>query len=72
MVEPDCPHHQLAEERVQRPLDDTHLSTAKFTTRVLFDQAEAESCRICRTPHGPAEAWGLDEVRQALQTAVAP
>ncbi|KUN56049.1 hypothetical protein AQJ46_49045 [Streptomyces canus] len=54
---------------MRRPLDDTHLSTAEFTTRVLVEQAEAESCWICRTPHGPAEAWGLDQLRQALLTA---
>lgn len=96
LVVPDCPHYQLAEEQLRQAMDDAHLTTTGFTTRVVADQAEAErsafigsptilidgrdpfaepgatpshSCRIYRTPHGPAGAPGLDQLRQALQTA---
>ncbi|MEU7377999.1 hypothetical protein [Streptomyces albidoflavus] len=96
LVVPDCPHQQLAEERLRQALDDAGLDTTGFTTRVVADHAEAErsaftgsptilidgrdpfavpgttpslSCRIYRTPYGPAGASGLDQLRQALQEA---
>ncbi|MER6076038.1 hypothetical protein ABT187_46330 [Streptomyces sp. NPDC001817] len=96
LVVPDCPHQQLAEERLRQALDDAGLDATGFTTRVVADQADAEqsaftgsptilidgrdpfaepgttlslSCRIYRTPQGPAGAPGLDQLRQALHEA---
>ncbi|MFF9142074.1 DsbA family protein [Streptomyces albogriseolus] len=50
LVVPDCPHRQLAEERLRQALDAAGLSTIGFTTRVIGDQAEAERSGFTGSP----------------------
>ncbi|WP_241777905.1 hypothetical protein [Streptomyces sp. CT34] len=47
---PDCPHRQLAEERLRQALDAVGLATTSFTTRVVGDQAEAERSGFTGSP----------------------
>ncbi|MFF4756113.1 hypothetical protein ACWD5R_37240 [Streptomyces sp. NPDC002514] len=50
LVVPDCPHQQLAEERVRQALDAAGLTTVGVTTRVVGDQAEAERAGFTGSP----------------------
>ncbi|MFE9609585.1 hypothetical protein [Streptomyces sp. NPDC006012] len=50
LVVPDCPHQQLAEERVRQALDAAGLTTTGVTTRVVSDQAEAERSGFTGSP----------------------
>ncbi|MFI8522750.1 hypothetical protein ACIGEZ_33900 [Streptomyces sp. NPDC085481] len=47
---PDCPHQQLAEERLRQALDESGLAATDITTRVIADQAEAERSRFTGSP----------------------
>ncbi|WP_073446331.1 hypothetical protein [Streptomyces yunnanensis] len=50
LVVPDCPHQQLAEERLRQALDDAGLAAVGFTTRVIADLAEAERSGFTGSP----------------------
>ncbi|UXY25213.1 DsbA family protein [Streptomyces sp. HUAS TT20] len=50
LVVPDCPHQQLAEERLRQALDAVGLAASSFTTRVVGDQAEAERSGFTGSP----------------------
>jgi hypothetical protein len=50
LVVPDCPHQQLATERLRQALAEAGLSTTGFTTRVIAYQAEAERSGFTGSP----------------------
>ncbi|WP_153548030.1 DsbA family protein [Streptomyces sp. RB17] len=50
LVVPNCPHRQLAEERLGQAPDAAGLSATGFTTRVISDQAEAERSSVTGSP----------------------
>ncbi|MFE0641620.1 hypothetical protein ACFW2Y_08420 [Streptomyces sp. NPDC058877] len=50
LVVPDCPHQQLAEERLRRALAATGLSGLGFTTRLITGQDEAERSGFAGSP----------------------
>ncbi|MFJ9420335.1 DsbA family protein [Streptomyces sp. NPDC101227] len=50
LVVPNCPHQQLASERLRQVMDDIGLRATAFTTRVIADQAEAERSGFTGSP----------------------
>ncbi|APU43361.1 hypothetical protein [Streptomyces sp. TN58] len=50
LVVPDCPHRQLAEQRLQQALADARLPDTRFTIRVIADEAEAERSAFTGSP----------------------
>ncbi|MBW5480381.1 hypothetical protein [Streptomyces bambusae] len=50
LVVPDCPHRQLAEQRLRHALDDEGLAATAFATRVITGAAEAERSGFTGSP----------------------
>ena len=47
---PDCPHRQLAEQRLRQALAGAGLPATGFSTRVIADEAEAERSGFTGSP----------------------
>ncbi|MCX5388501.1 hypothetical protein [Streptomyces sp. NBC_00094] len=50
LVVPDCPHQQLAEQRIRQALEAASLTASVLNTRVIADEAEAERASFTGPP----------------------